>query len=138
MESQRYQPELRREFRTLIAELLPEVQLPARLPNIRLASARPIGAGELLVVENDYPGSRQTCLSTLALAGALKRLLCRTWSDRTVSAIQASDDGVWLAQWNDEGAWVMRIRFPSRRDAEIPEATGIMKRVSATWLNLQE
>jgi hypothetical protein len=112
MESQRYEPELRREFRTLIAELLAEVELPGSLPVVRLASARPIGTGELIVAENDYPGSRQTCLSTLALSGLLKRVLCRTWPDRTVGAIQASADGVWLAQWNDQGAWVMRIRVP--------------------------
>jgi len=110
MESQRYEPELRREFRTLIAELLAELELPRTLPVVRLATAGPIGTGELIVAENDYPGSHQTCISTLALNGLLKRRLCRTWPDRTVGAIQASADGLWLAQWNDDGAWVLRIR----------------------------
>jgi hypothetical protein len=114
MESQRYDPALRREFRTLIAELLPAVKLPAALPLVKLATAGPRGISGLFVAENDYPASRQTCIATLALSGHAKRVLCRTWADRTVGAIQASADGVWFAQWNDNGAWVMRIRVPSR------------------------
>lgn len=110
MEAMRYEPELRREFRTLIDELLREMELPEKLPLVRMASPGPPGRGDLLVVENEYPGSRQTCLSSLSLTGQLNRFLCRTWPDRTVGAVRASADGVWLAQWNDGGAWVLRIR----------------------------
>lgn len=115
MESLQYPPELRREFRTLIADLLPELELPPTLPSVRLASARSKGGDELIVVETDYPGSRQTCLSTLTTRGALTRVLCRTWADRIVGAIQASDDDVWLGQWNEDGAWLMRVHLPSGR-----------------------
>jgi hypothetical protein len=114
MESQHYPPELRREFRTVIAELLRVLELPAKLPYVRLASANLTDASRVLVVENDYPGSQRICLSTLAFTGALKRLLCRTWTDRIVTAIQAVGDGGWLAQWNDNDAWVIRIRLPSQ------------------------
>jgi hypothetical protein len=108
MEAARYPEDLRREFRRVHDAAIDAMTLPATLPTVRLAVPIPGRTNQALVIENAMPALRDVCFAVLSQSGILGDRRCYQPLRRTFGAAVHTGRDIWLAEWNDDGAWLRR------------------------------
>jgi hypothetical protein len=108
MEAVRYPEDLRREFRRVHDAAIDAIPVPATLPTVRMAVPIPGRANHALVIENAMPTLRDVCFAVLSPSGLLGDRSCYQPLSRTFGAAVHTGQDIWLAEWNDDGAWLRR------------------------------
>lgn len=108
MEALHYAPDLRREFRRVVDDIIGDISFPSFIPQIRAAAFIPGKADQAVVVLNSVPGSREVCISILASA-ALGPRQCYLPRHRSFGTIVHTGTDIWVTEWNEDDAWIRRL-----------------------------